>query len=82
VREQFRAELVGIPAEQLVYLAETGLDNPEARASGWSPPGEPCGGEKPGSRTQRVSLIAALPHHTLRTPLVFEGTCNPRLFEA
>ena len=82
MREQFRTELVGIPAEQLVYLDETGMDNHEARAYGWSPQGEPCWGEKPGHRTQRVSLIEALHHHTLIAPLLFEGTCTTLLFEA
>jgi transposase len=71
-----------VPAEQLVYLDETGMDNNEARAYGWSPQGEPCWGEKPGHRTQRVSLIDALHHQELIAPFVFEGTCNTALFEA
>jgi transposase len=82
VREQFRQELAGVPTEQLVYLDETGMDNHEARAYGWSLRGEPCWGEKPGHRTQRVSLLDALHQHHLSAPLVFEGTCNTALFEA
>jgi transposase len=58
------------------------MDNPEARAYGWSPPGEPCWGEKPGHRTQRVSLLDALHQHALSAPFVFAGTCNPARFEA
>ena len=75
-------ELAEVPPEQLVYLDETGMDNHEARTYGWSPQGEPCGGEKPGHRTHRVSLIEALPHPELSAPFVFEGTCNTALFEA
>ena len=71
-----------MPAEQLVYLAETGMANHEARAYGWSPRGEPCGGEKPGPRTPRVSLLDALPHHPLMAPFVFEGSGNTALFDA
>ena len=71
-----------IPPEQLVYLDETGMDNHEARSYGWSPRGEPCWGEKPGHRTQRVSLSEALHHQTLIAPFVFEGTCTTALFEA
>jgi transposase len=71
-----------IPPEQLVYLDETGRDNHEARRYGWSPRGEPCWGEKPGYRPQRVSLIDALHHQTLIAPFVFEGTCTTALFEA
>ncbi len=82
LREQFRAELAEVPCEPLGYLAETGMDNNEARAYGWSPEGEPCWGEKPGHRTHRVSLIDALHQQELIAPLVFEGTCNTALFEA
>jgi transposase len=71
-----------VPAARLVYLDETGMDNHEARTYGWSLQGTPCWGEKPGHRTQRVSLIDALHHQTLIAPLVFEGTCTTALFEA
>jgi hypothetical protein len=71
-----------IAPERRVYLDETGMDNHEARAYGWSPRGEPCWGEKPGHRTQRVSLLAALHDPPLIAPLVFEGTCTTALFEA
>jgi transposase len=71
-----------VPTEQIVYLDETGMNNNEARAYGWSPRGEPCWGEKPGHHTQRVSLIAALDQRQLIAPLVFEGTCTTALFEA
>ena len=53
-----------MPAEQIVDLDETGMDNNETRAYGWGPRGEPCWGEKPGHRTQRVSLIDALHHRS------------------
>lgn len=82
MREQFRAELAQEPAEQLVYVDETGIDNTDALAYGWSLRGEPCWGEKPGHRTQRVSILDALHHHTLIAPFVFEGYCDTALFEA
>jgi transposase len=65
-----------------VYLDETGIDNHEALAYGWSPRGEPCWGEKPGHRTQRVSILDALHQGTLIAPFVFEGYCTRALFEA
>jgi DDE superfamily endonuclease len=71
-----------MPPEQRVYLDETGRDNHEARAYGWSPQGEPCWGENPGPRTPRVSRLAALPPPQLIAPLVCEGTCNTALFGA
>ena len=71
-----------MPTEQSVYLAETGMNNNEARAYGWSPQGKPCWGEQPGHRTQRVSLSAALAQRQLIAPVVFEGTCTTALCEA
>lgn len=71
-----------MPTEQLGYLDETGRDNTEARAYGWSPCGEPCWGEKPGPRTQRVSRLDALHQHELIAPFVFEGTGTTALFDA
>jgi len=58
------------------------MENHEARAYGWSPQGEPYWGEKPGHRTQGVSLIDALHQQKLIAPLVFEGTCTTALFAA
>jgi transposase len=74
--------VAAIAPERRVYLDETGRENHEARAYGWSPRGEPCWGEKPGHRTQRVSLIAALSQPQLFAPRVFEGTCTTALFGA
>ena len=66
----------------MVYLDETGLDNHEVVGCGWSPRGEPCWGEKPGHRTQRVSIMDALHQGRLIAPFVFEGYCNTALCEA
>jgi transposase len=82
LREPCRQEVAEMPPEQRVYRDETGLENHEARAYGWSPQGEPRWGEKPGPRTPRVSRLAALPPPQLIAPLVCEGTCNTALFEA
>ena len=80
MRELFRAELAQEPPEKLVSVDETGIDNHEALAYGWSPRGEPCWGEKLGHRTQRVSLIAALHQGALIAPFVLEGYCTTALF--
>jgi transposase len=58
------------------------MDNNETRAYGWGPRGEPCWGEKPGHRPQRVRLIDALHQQELIAPFGFEGTCPTALFEA
>lgn len=62
------------------YIDEAGIDNDEYYEYGWSPRGERLYALKPGTRTQRISIIAALNQNTLHSPLVFEGYTNKDLF--
>lgn len=70
-----------IPVEQLVYVDESGLDDPGSyRRYGRAPRGEPLVGEISGKRARRISFIAALNHRQLLAPLRFEGTTNTEIF--
>jgi transposase len=65
-----------------VYLDESGIDDTEDYPYGYSPKGTPCHALKPGSRKQRISMIAALRRKELCAPLTFEGYCDRNVFEA
>lgn len=56
------------------------MDNDEYYEYGWAPCGERLYALKPGTRTQRISIIAALNQNTLHSPLIFEGYTNRELF--
>lgn len=49
-----------IDPSMVVYLDETGIDNDEVYAHGWTPKGQELYAEKPGKKTQRISVIGSL----------------------
>ena len=63
------------------YVDEAGIDNDDFYEYGWSLRGERLYALKPGTRTQRISIIGALNQNIVHSPLVFEGYTNKELFE-
>jgi transposase len=61
---------------------EAGIDDTEDYPYGYCQKGKRFYALKRGSRTQRVSMIAALNDKTLQAPMTFEGYCNADVFEA
>jgi transposase len=72
--------LRGIPKDALVYVDECGIDHGHRLTRGWGKRGARLYGEKPGNRTGRTSVIAALCGRTLQAPFCFEGYCNADVF--
>ena len=81
MRVQFVTEVATKDPESLVYLDESGIDDNEVYAYGWSPKGSRVYGMKNGDRQKRLSIVAALNQKTIKAPLVFEGSCNRKVFE-
>jgi transposase len=63
------------------FVDESGMDNNEFYDYGWAQRGERVHALKPGTRTQRISIIAALNQNVLHAPFVFEDYTNKDLFE-
>ncbi len=68
--------------EQCVYLDESGIDDNETYVYAWGPKGQRVYDMKRGSRSQRLTIIAALNQGKIIAPFVFEGTCNREVMEA
>ena len=66
-----------IPAENVVYADESGMDNRDEYAYGWNKSGERFHALKSGRRQGRVNMIAAYCNHQLIAPFTVEGACNP-----
>jgi len=64
----------------LVYVDECGIDHGHRLTRGWGKRGPRLYGEKPGNRTGRTSVIAALCGRELQAPFCFEGYCNANVF--
>lgn len=74
-------KLQEIEPEHIVYLDEAGIDNRSDYPYGYSPKGERVYALKDGSRTERISWIAALRGNNVFAPMTFDGTCNRMLME-
>jgi len=79
-RARFLKKLAKVPEHLRVWVDETGIDDNESYAYGRSPKGERCFATRPGNRTTRISIIAALLMGALLAPLWFTGMCNSAVF--
>lgn len=75
-------KLEEIPAEQRVYVDETGLDSNDIYAYGWSRKGERCHALKHGGNKERISVISGLNQDKLIAPCYFIGCTNADVFNA
>jgi len=77
LRERFRRR-----GKQLVHIDECGFAPSTARRYGYAPKGQRVDGLISGHRRPRTSLLAARIDGRLEEPLLFEGTCDTRVFNA
>jgi len=64
-----------------VYLDESGMDDNEVSAYGWSKKGERLCCMKNSLRNERYSMIGSLINNVLIAPFVFTGMCDRDVFE-
>lgn len=81
-RAAFIAILASKSYETLFFVDEAGIDDTQDYPYGYSPRGQRFYALKRGSRTTRVSMIAALNKKELHAPMTFEGYCNTQVVEA
>jgi transposase len=81
-RAAFIAILASKAYESLFFVDESGIDDTEDYPYGYSPRGQRFHALRRGSRTTRVSMIAALNKKELQAPMTFEGYCNTKVVEA
>lgn len=62
-------------------MDESGIDDNQDYPYGYSPKGQRFYALKRGSKTTRISMIAALNQKELHAPMTFEGYCNTQVFE-
>ena len=77
LRERFRRR-----GKQFVHIDECGFAPSTARRYGYAPKGQRVDGLISGHRRPRTSLLAARIEGRLEKPLLFEGTCDTRVFNA
>ena len=69
--------------EQILYIDESGINRNETTEYGWAQKGKRYHALKSGGHGVRLSLISAVRSSSpfkFVMPLVFQGTCNRRIF--
>ena len=79
-RSKFRCEIEDIPADDLIFLDESGISKNEAIEYGWAKKGERLHDLRNSSGNKVLNLIGALQQGKLLCPFAFEGTCDTEVF--
>ena len=80
-RNDYREAIKKIPQEKLVYIDESGIEMNVCKERGWGKKGKRLVAKKSGKYYERTNIIAGYVGNKAIAPLVFNGTCNTKLFE-
>lgn len=80
-RGKYQELIKDIPKESIVYIDESGIDTSICRDRGWCRKGEKLVGKKSGKYYQRTNIVAGYVNHKSIAPMIFNGSCNTKLFE-
>lgn len=80
-RNAYQEVIKDIPPESLVYIDESGIELTICKDRGWSSKGSPIHAKKSGKYYERTNIIAGYVNHKSIAPMVFNGSCNTKLFE-
>lgn len=80
-RVEYQEAIKYIPLEKLVYIDESGIEMTICKDKCWSPKGAPILEKTSGKYYERTNIIAGLRKNKAIAPMVFNGSCNTKLFE-
>jgi transposase len=81
-RKLYKEIIKNIPAEKLVYIDESGIEERIIKDRGWGKKSQKLAAKKSGKYYERSNIIAGYVNKKIIAPLVFYSSCNTRLFEA
>jgi transposase len=80
-RAAYQELIKDIPPQSLVYIDESGIELTICKDRGWGKKGEKLVGKKSGKYYERTNIIAGYVNHKSIAPMIFNGSCNTKLFE-
>jgi len=80
-RDVYQEIITDIPPQSFVYIDESGIELNICKDRGWCRKGEKLVGKKSGKYYERTNIIAGYVNHKSIAPMIFNGTCNTKLFE-
>lgn len=80
-RSSYQELLKDISPQSLVYIDESGIELTICKDRGWGKKSEKIIGKKSGKYYERTNIIAGYINHKTIAPMVFNSSCNTKLFE-
>ena len=80
-RAAYQELIKDIPPQSLVYIDESGIEMSDCKDRGWGKKNEKLVGKKSGKYYERTNIIAGYANHKSIAPMIFNGSCNTKLFE-
>ena len=80
-RAAYQELIKDIPPQSLVYIDESGIEMSDCKDRGWGKKNEKLVGKKSGKYYERTNIIAGYVNHKSIAPMIFNGSCNTKLFE-
>lgn len=81
-RAAYEELIKDIPPQSLVYIDESGIELTICKDRGWGKKSEKLVGKKSGKYYERTNIIGGYVNNKSIAPMVFNGSCNTKLFEA
>lgn len=81
-RSEYLEAIKEIPPKKLVYIDESGIEMNICKDRGWGIKGKILSAKKSGKYYERINIIAGYVNRKAIAPMVFNGSCNTKLFEA
>ncbi|WP_269763923.1 transposase [Orientia tsutsugamushi] len=82
IREKYQQVISSILKENLVYIDESGIGMSICKDRWSSKKGTHVSSNKSGKYYERTNIIAGYVNNKSIAPMIFNGSCNTRLFEA
>jgi transposase len=80
-RAAYQELIKDTPPQSLVYIDESGIEMSDCKDRGWGKKNEKLVGKKSGKYYERTNIIAGYVNHKSIAPMIFNGSCNTKLFE-
>ena len=80
-RATYQELIKDTPPQSLVYIDESGIELTICKDRGWGKKNQKLVGKKIGKYYERTNIIAGYVNHKSIALMIFNGSCNTKLFE-
>jgi transposase len=81
-RDKYQEVIKDIPIQRVLYIDESGIEMGIHKEKSWSLKGKAVLAKKSGKYYERTNIIAGLVNNRSIAPMVFNGSCNTKVFNS